>query len=129
MPFAGHYSLRFIKPGVWVYLPEESTPLSYTRPNGDVITMDDPQLVTDKGSTPRFLWCLPGFAPSDMERPSIVHDALWDRHHAGDDRYTMRETNQILYEALIDEGYSRWKASILRWGCNVFGSRLWNRPK
>lgn len=127
MPFGGDYALTRHSRGVYIVHPVASDPLYYVRPNGDRIIVQGMVLTTDLGSVPRLFWAIPGFAPNDMERPAILHDLLFEMHHAGSTTYTLSEVNQILCEGLIDEGYSRWKARLIRWSCNVFGKRAWER--
>jgi hypothetical protein len=125
MPFTGDYVLSRLSRGIYIAHPNVDDPLAYTRPNGERIELLGMILTTDLGTTPRVTWCFPGFAPNDMERPAIIHDLLFERRHAGDETYTLKEVNQILYESLIDEGYPMWKARLIRWCCNVFGKRSW----
>jgi hypothetical protein len=127
MPFTGDYVLSRRSRGVYVVHPNTVEPFAYTRPNGERIELLGMILTTDLGTTPRMLWSIPGFAPNDMERPAIIHDLLFERKHAGDESYTLREVNQIFFEGLIEEGYPRWKARLIRWCLNVFGKRAWER--
>ena len=125
--FEGGYTLRRVKAGEWLYIPDAGDPLRFIRPDGSAVVVGETMLTTDMGSVPRLFWWLPGFAPSDMERPSVIHDALFERKHGGAPSQSFEETNAILAEALVAEGYPRWKARLLRWGCDTFGKRLWNK--
>lgn len=123
--FTGGYTLRRIKRGLYLYIPDKGDPLTFTRPNGERIAIAEMILTTDLGSTPRLVWWIPGLAPNDLERPSIVHDALYERHHAGG-KENFAEANLILGEACRAEGYSRFLSWLVRRCCDWFGRRIWN---
>lgn len=126
--FLGGYTLRRLRRGLYLYIPDQA-PLTFERPNGQWIVVSEHLMTTDLGSVPRWLWWLPGLAPNDLERPSIVHDALYDRHKLGDDRIGFTEANQVLYEACIAEGYGHSMAWAIREACNRFGRPVWDGPR
>lgn len=124
--FEGGYTLRRIKRGLYLYIPDPSSPLTFVRPNGERIEIEEAVLTTDLGSTPRCVWWVPGLAPNDIERPAIIHDAIYERHHAGLPTYSFAEANLILGEAARAEGYSRFMAWLVRRCCDWFGRGIWN---
>lgn len=129
--FTGSYDLiRYPSwpPGIFEYQPEPGNPLTFTRPDGRVIVLAY-AFQTDLASTPRILWPIYGLAPFDMERPALVHDALFEIHHAGHELYGFRESNLVLQEACRVEGYSRPMAWSIRKACDWFGYGIWSNNK
>lgn len=124
--FENSYMLRRIKRGLWLYVPDAGLPLTFVRPSGERIEITEVVLTTDLGSTPRIAWWIPGLAPNDIERPAIVHDAIYERHHAGIPGYGFAEANLILAEACRAEGYSRLMSWFVRRMCDWFGRPIWN---
>ncbi len=123
--FSGGYTLRRVNVGEYLYRPDP-IPLAFTRPNGQQIVVDEMLGTTDLGSTPRIIWWIPGLSPNDIERPAIVHDFLYLRHHAGLPTPTFQECNRILAEACIAEGYSRSMAWLIRVMADAFGREWWD---
>ena len=124
----GRYKLERIARGIYLYFPEPNDPLRFVRPNGETIIVDQMLGTTDLGSIPRLFWSVPGFAPNDIARPSIIHDHLYLQNHAGLSLYDFEEANEILFEAIVAEGYpARWKAAAMRWGCDQFGRSHWDK--
>lgn len=126
--FTGGYTLRRVGRGEYQYIPDPGDPLTFTRPDGMPVAVSKMFGTTDLGSVPRIFWWIPGLAPNDMERASIVHDALYLDHKAGLDVFGFRESNRVLGEALVAEGYAPWKAWVLRKVCDWFGRRVWDMP-
>jgi hypothetical protein len=101
-------------------------PLVFTRPDGLTIALPE-RFLTDLASTPRVVWPIHGLAPADMERPSLAHDWLYVSHHRGVGILGFSESNRVLQEACLCEGYSRPMAWAVRRACDLFGRGIWNR--
>lgn len=112
--------------GIFEYQPDPITPLTFIRPDGHWITLDQP-FQTDLASTPRCVWWVYGLAPQDLERPALAHDWLYTQHHAGHDIYGFKESNRVLQEACRAEGWSRLLSWTVRTACDVFGMPIWDR--
>ena len=129
--FSGDYDLRRypgMPVGIFWYEPNEFDPLKFARPGGGTVTLAE-RFLTDLASTPRIVWPVHGLAPQDMERPSLVHDWLYTAHHQGRDVYDFRESNRVLQEACLTEGYSRPMAWSIRVACDLFGRSIWDRKE
>ncbi len=111
--------------GIFEYQPESGNPLTFTRPDGRKVVLPY-SFQTDLASTPRIIWPVYGLAPFDMERPALIHDALFEMHHAGVELYGFEESNRVLQEACRVEGYSRPMAWAIRRACDLFGWGIWN---
>lgn len=114
--------------GIFEYQPDPITPLTFIRPDGRWITLAYP-FQTDLASTPRIVWPIYGLAPQDLEQGSLIHDALFMMHHAGNELYGFYETNKVLQEACLASGYSRPMAWAIRKCCDWFGKGIWNNNK
>lgn len=124
MGFTGRYALEESRYRRWLYVPDPTAPLTFTRPNGERIVLDE-VVEVDGMTTPRLVWWMPGLGPWDAPKPSILHDVLYEWHRAGKSPYGFLETNKILAEACRSEGQSKWKAWLMRRACDVFGYPVW----
>ncbi len=76
---------------------------------------------SDGASVPRFFWRLlsPPVDPKTLV-PSIVHDYLYKN------KIGTRKGADLWYrDALIENGYPRWKAELTYWGLRVGGASHW----
>jgi hypothetical protein len=85
----GANRFRFLNPaiGTFEFVPAQGRPIV----PGD--------METDGGSVPRQLWLLKGYSPWDYAPAYIVHDWLFERHHAQDPAYadiTLQEAGLIM---------------------------------
>lgn len=79
---------------------------------------------SDGASVPRFFWRLlsPPIDPVTLA-PSIIHDWLYTQGGIRD--LTRLECDRWYRNALIANGYPRWKANITYVGIRLFGWRHW----
>jgi hypothetical protein len=124
--FRGTYTLRRIGPRVYRYIPDPADPLTFVRPDGGSVTLAR-EIETDLASVPRVCWWVPGFAPADLERPALIHDAAFQCHHEGADWTDFPTANLLLWEGCRAEGYTRLRAWLIWAGVTLFGRRVWER--
>jgi hypothetical protein len=123
--FSGVCRTVRLRRGVWRYDPVPDRPLTFTRPSGEKVVVDEKALTTDRATIPRIFWWW--LAPNDIEQASVVHDAIYERHHRGVDSHGFREANRILAEGCRAEGCSRLTCWLVRKACDWFGGRIWRR--
>lgn len=92
--------------------------------NGDTIRIVVPVgFVTDKGSTPRWLW--PWFPPDDEGGESyILHDYLYSLGGVG--RFI---ADALLRNALAEDGVSWFRRVAIFWAVRLFGHSHKERPQ
>lgn len=77
--------------------------------------------ISDGASVPRFFWRL--LSPKMNKctlTPSIVHDYLYETKLC-----TRKEADEWYYNALIENGYPKWKAMLTYAGVRLFGGSHW----
>ena len=124
--FTGDYGITWLSPRLYLYRPARGNPLTYTTDNGTKIILSD-VFETDGATIPRIFWSIPGFSPFDFFKAALVHDWLYEMHHAGTSPIDFYEANEILEEACVAIGYSKWKAKLVRRMCDLFGHGVWDR--
>ena len=77
---------------------------------------------TDLASIPKIAWPIMAPAHSSLIRPAIVHD--WFYRKTCD--FNRKNTDLIFYHMLINDGISRFKASIMYYAVRIFGSSYYN---
>ncbi len=72
-------------------------------------------------SVPQCLWSIisPQYSPITLF-PSICHDWLYDNH-----LMTREEADQWYYDALIENGYPKWKAKLVYKAVRKYGESHW----
>lgn len=82
--------------------------------------------VSDGASVPRLFWRLlsPPIDPVTLA-PSIIHDWLYDNAWKYD--LTRLECDRWYRDALIANGYQKWKANLTYFGIRLRGGRHWRR--
>lgn len=76
-------ALRWISPDEFMFVPDPDPAkrLRFTRADGTVIEIDR-AFLTDGGSIPRLLWVLEHYSPWGYAPAFVIHDWLFERHHA-----------------------------------------------
>ncbi len=96
--FGGDFSLKWIGPRDYVYVPTPGNEFYFERESGEKIVPG--AMTTDAGSIPRLVWDLPGLSPWDYLPAYMIHD--WDftahRQNIGD--RTFEQVNLTLAEAI-----------------------------
>lgn len=124
--FSGRYSLRPIAYRIFDYIPDAVDPFAFTTAAGDRI--EPGPMETDGASTPRILWAIPGFDPMDWINGAVIHDWLYELHHAGHPEITFEFANQVLGECLTVLGVAHWKRRLILAAVRTFGRCYWDRP-
>ena len=97
----GKLIVQWIEPDLFIFLPDEAKPLSFTRSNGEKIVPG--RMLTDGGSIPRPLWILRSYSPWGYAPAFIVHDWLFNIKHCrspGYEQYTYEDAASILAEVM-----------------------------
>ncbi len=78
---------------------------------------------SDGASVPRLFWRIV-FPPGDQKalRAAFVHDYLYRTHPEYWDKKT---ADELFYYMLVNDGVSRFSASLAYWGVRLFGGRAW----
>lgn len=123
--FSGDYSLRETdSPAEFRYVPD-ATPLTFTRPSGEVITLSEP-FDSDGATTPRFLRVVRWLDPwASWKRAALVHDWLWEIRRRPGRQIGFFESNVILHEGCLASGLAPWKAWLVRRAVDLFGWWVW----
>ena len=74
---------------------------------------------TDLASIPQIAWPILAPAHSSLIRPAIVHDWMYRTACY----FTRKQSDLIFYHLLVNEGISRFRASIMYYAVRLFG---WN---
>ena len=114
--FTGHFTLTWIGPELFKYVPDPEDPFKYIRNKGpgkrhEIIQPDE--METDGGSIPRLAQLLPGLSPWEYGPAYLIHDWEFYRHDT-DPRFrkSFNQVNLTLAEAiwtLMNNGYLRNK--------------------
>lgn len=75
----GKLLLQWVEPDKFLFIPDKSKPLKFTRHDGAVIQPG--RMLTDGGSIPRPLWILRSYSPWGFGPAFIVHDWLFEMKH------------------------------------------------
>jgi hypothetical protein len=97
----GKLIVQWIEPDLFVFLPDTTKPLSFTRSNGEMITPG--RMLTDGGSIPRPLWILRSYSPWGYAPAFIIHDWLFAMKHcqiSGFEKYTYEDAASVLAEVM-----------------------------
>jgi len=97
----GKLIVQWIDHDKFIFIPDERTPLSFTRHDRTVITPG--RMYTDGGSIPRPLWALRSYSPWGYAPAYIVHDWLFFMNYcklAGHEKYNVHEAAQVLSEVM-----------------------------
>lgn len=118
----------------YVFRKNPAEPFRFVRPSGETIVPDS--MVTDGGSVPRAVWCVPGLNPWDYMPAFLIHDWEFVTHHcnAGWPK-SFEDVNVTLGEAiytmmrsgLVQEDW-RAAAIIVRAVSTSVAWRVWDAP-
>jgi hypothetical protein len=93
------------------------------------VVMDRPFL-TDGATVPRVLRLTVWLDPyGKFRKAAFLHDWAWVLHHLGEQRFTFRETNQLLYDACLSCKLRAWQAWIVWLAVTLFGWGIWTGSK
>ncbi|MCF1465037.1 DUF1353 domain-containing protein [Agrobacterium vitis] len=71
----GVVTIQWLEPDVFLFIPDNEKPLTFIRPNGQVITPK--RMITDGGSIPRPMWAFRSYSPWGYAPAFIIHDWLF----------------------------------------------------
>ena len=131
MPFESHLELRH-RPGHhrWeviepLYYRHLSTPKNLPPVASQLIVVPVGYL-SDLASVPRLARRFVGSLGPTTRRPSVVHDFIYTHLPH---RFTKREADRIFYEALLEEGTSRFLAWMMWKAVCMAGRGNWKQPR
>lgn len=75
----GKVLVEWLEAEKYLFVPDNQSPLSFTRSNGDKIV--PARLLTDGSSIPRDLWILRNYTVGGYGPAFIIHDWLFEMHH------------------------------------------------
>ena len=141
----GTITVTWIEPDLFVFRPDSTNPLTFTRANGDVIRPGP--MVTDGGSIPRMFWSIPGYSPWGYAPAFMVHDWIFEAHQCSYDNlnyqgdtvvsgYSVDEAADTMSEVLktmreSDDSLGMTKLVIYTMDLAVrssFARRAWDGP-
>jgi len=97
----GTVTVKWYKPNLFVYEPDASTPLTFTRKSGQPIT--PAKMYTDGGSIPRAFWVFRNYSPWGYGPAFIVHDWLFHMQNCklGEYQdYTLKDAATVMSEVM-----------------------------
>jgi len=95
--FKGEPHLVWVKPDIFRMEPQPN-PFHFIRANGETITPG--KMFTDGGSIPRALWFVKDLSPWAYAPAFLIHDWLFDSHHAGTTDKSFEEVRDIMMEGV-----------------------------
>lgn len=113
--FQGRFTLEWIGPESFNYLPDPVDPFRYvrTKANGRTEVIQPEAMTTDGGSVPIIAQAITGRTPWEFGPAYMIHDWEFHRHDTDDSfRKSFKEVNLTLAEAiwtLMNKGYLNYK--------------------
>jgi hypothetical protein len=95
--FEGEPYLVWVKPDIFRMEPQPK-PFRFIRSTNEVI--EPGKMFTDGGSIPRALWFVKDLSPWAYAPAFLVHDWLFDSHHAGTTDKSFEEVRDIMMEGV-----------------------------
>lgn len=131
--FEGEPFLVWVQPDIFRMEPQPK-PFRFIRSDGEVI--EPGKMFTDGGSIPRALWFVKDLSPWAYAPAFLVHDWLFDCHHAGTSQKGFEEVRDIMLEGvrtLMETGVcpaNRLTFDLIYAGIDSFvARRVWNGKK
>jgi Protein of unknown function (DUF1353) len=98
---SGKLVVQWISPDLFLFLPDATTPLKFTRKSGQSIAPG--KMLTDGGSIPRPIWILRNYSPWGFAPAFIMHDWLFAMkkcRYPGFEKYTLEEAGLVMTEVM-----------------------------
>jgi hypothetical protein len=98
---SGSLRVEWRKPNRFLFVPDESDPLTFVRHDGSTIVPET--MWTDGGSIPRPFWVLKNFSPWGYGPAFIVHDWLFHMHRCrlpGWEGFDVKIAAQVMSEVM-----------------------------
>jgi hypothetical protein len=95
--FEGEPYLVWVKPDIFRMEPQPR-PFRFIRSTGEAI--EPGRMFTDGGSIPRALWFVKDLSPWAYAPAFLIHDWLFDSHHAGSTDKGFEEVRDIMLEGV-----------------------------
>ena len=128
--FEGEPFLVWVQPDIFRMEPQPK-PFRFIRSDGEVI--EPGKMFTDGGSIPRALWFVKDLSPWAYAPAFLIHDWLFDCHHAGTTQKKFEEVRDIMLEGvhtLMETGVcqaNRLAFDLIYAGIDSFvARRVWN---
>jgi len=96
--FEGDPHLVWVKPDIFRHEPDASNPFRFIRANGEEIAPG--VMLTDGGSIPRSLWFVKDLSPWSYAPAFLIHDWLFELHHANKDTRSFEAVRDIMLEGV-----------------------------
>ena len=101
-------NMRLISP--FTYVRNGDPPTAFTVPQG---------FTTDGASIPRFFWrVIGGPLEGPYRRAAVVHDFLCTAQ-----TIPSPDAHRVFYDACLDDGCPKWRATLMYWAVRFFGPR------
>jgi len=146
--FQGQFSLKWLTPELFHYIPDPNDPFRYLRKNsaGKVIETITPlEMDTNGGSIPQIAQVLLGTSAWGYGPAFMIHDWEFAAHYMAQEnpsfkfKKTFNQVNRTLAEAiwtLMNKGYNKAKAkkdpsnvqNIYAGVMSPIGKHIWNKP-
>ena len=97
----GSLTVRWYRPDLFVYTPEATAPLRFTRSTGE--TIQPLEMYTDGGSIPRVLWVFRNYSPWGYGPAFVIHDWLFhvnNCHLPGYPAYSLGDAAKVMSEVM-----------------------------
>ncbi|NTV92414.1 MAG: DUF1353 domain-containing protein [Chlorobiaceae bacterium] len=97
----GKVLVQWIAPDQFMFIPDDSDPLTFTRSNGSVIKPE--KMFTDGGSIPRPMWAFRNYSPWGYAPAFMIHDWLFVMKQCrlpGYEQYNHRIAADIMAEVM-----------------------------
>lgn len=130
----GKLIVQWIEPDLFLFLPDNTNPLTFTRANGEKIQPG--RMLTDGGSIPRPMWALRNYSPWGYAPAFIVHDWLFFTKRCkikGYEGHTLESSADVLAEiikTMMESGKAErdpGTVSVMRAGVtSVFAKKYWD---
>jgi hypothetical protein len=131
--FEGEPYLVWVKPDIFRMEPHRPR-FRFIRSTGEAI--EPGRMFTDGGSIPRALWFIKDLSPWTYAPAFLVHDWLFDQHHAGATDKSFEEVRDIMLEGvrtLMETGVcesNRLVFDLIYSGIDSFvARRIWDGKK
>ena len=131
--FEGEPHLVWVKPDIFRMEPQPK-PFRFIRASGEAI--EPGRMFTDGGSIPRTLWFVKDLSPWAYAPAFLVHDWLFDCHHAGTTDKSFEDVRDIMLEGvrtLMESGVcepNRLVFDLIYSGIDSFiARRVWDGKK
>lgn len=133
----GKLIVQWIEPDLFLFIPDKSEPLTFTRSSGEKFTPG--RMLTDGGSIPRPIWILRNYSPWGFAPAFIVHDWIFTikqcnlagaaGHSLGGAADVMAEVMKTMIETKRIEASPLTVSAMHQAVTSPIASEAWNKGK